>query len=382
MLIAVLLFASTSVCAAGDDAQWLKYLHRQFTGFNFGDGTIRATLSSGMNIDVEADRATGAYKYVILDPGGDYETILKILAYGEVAPGIKMISSWQYEGEDGKTIDENVKLNPIVADSDLHPPPQTAHWSFGATGVVPITQTHDRLVVHALVNGVLGTFLVDTGADDIYLSGAFARRAGLSPIGHTEVGTLYGTELSDIGKVQTMELGDNTLYDVIVNYGMDEPDPRGPDGLLGYGLFAGARVSIDFKNSTMTFKDPIDPAGATSGVRVDASFGDGHASIPMLLNKSLGLDAVIDTGAPGGVVIPSRLLSAYGLHFYQTEGGGCGTIDTLTVASLSYYSPKACVAYQSTGRWILVGMDFLNQFDRVDFDYPDGTVTFFPKKGK
>jgi len=28
----------------------------------------------------------------------------------------------------------------------------------------------------------------------------------------------------------------------------------------------------------------------------------------------------------------------------------------------------------------LVGMDFLKQFDRIDFDYPAGDIIFYPKK--
>ena len=343
---------------------------------------VRATLSNGMNIDLAVDTATGAYKRVVLDPNGDYETDLNILAYSEIAPGVKIISSWQYDGEDGKTVGDHFAFNPVVADHDLHPPDKTAHWSYGPSGSVPVTLAHDRVVVHATVNGVLGTFLIDTGADAIYLSGAFARRAHLTPIGHTDVATLYGTQKSDVGVVKTLELGDSTLHDVTVNYGMDEPDTWGPDGLLGYGVFADAYVSLDFKSSTLSLRDPlsVDP-NAAAGVHVNGSFGDGQPTIPMLLNKSLGLDGMVDTGNPSGVVLPKRLLSGYGLRFYQSDGShDCGHLDTLAVGTLTYDAPAACVAYDSTGRWVLTGMDFLRGFDRVDFDYPNGQLIFFPKK--
>jgi len=293
-----------------------------------------------------------------------------------------MISSWEDEGEDPVTyVCDKFEKNPVVADADLHPPAQTARWDFGATGTVPFTNPHHRVIVRATINGVAGTFMVDSGAAEIYLSGNFARRAGLRPIGHSEAYSLYGVEKTDIGKVSTMTIGDSTLHDVIVNFGSQESDTDGSDGLLGYGLFGGADITIDFKNNTLMLRDPTVAVSAPSdgGTSVKGSFGIGQPMIPMTLDKSLLFDAIVDTGNPSVVLIPESQITRHGLHFYANTGGAeCGYIDTLSIGTITYERPHTCQMFESS-RWLLLGMDFLKQFDKVDFDYPNGELVFYPK---
>ena len=339
---------------------------------------VRVTLTNGFPIDLYVDRASGAYKRIVLDPQGAYETELDNITYTEARPGLRVITAMQYGTSDDHLTFSNVTLNPIVSDADLRPPPQSAQWSFG-TAPIPITLTHDRVVVHATVNGVTGTFLLDTGAAGIFFTGDFARRAHIATAtGHTEVSSLYGTEKSDIGHVDALQIGDSTLHNVTVYYGMGDFDTWGPDGLLGYGALAGTYTSIDFKNSTMTLRSATDVDPSTAGgTVVTASFADGQPAIPMLLNKTLAFDAIVDTGNPGGVIIPARIVSGYGLHL--SGGLDCGELDTLSIGAINYYSPQACVAYGDAGRILLIGMDFLKQLDRIDFDYPLGVVVLFPK---
>jgi len=342
---------------------------------------VRVTLNNGFPIELYVDRATGAYRRAVLDPGGAYEMSLQNIVYTEARPGVRVISAIQF-GNDGDLITVNhIAVNPVVSESDLQPPPRTAQWQFG-TGAIPLTLTHDRIVVHAAVNGVTGTFLLDTGAAGIFFTGDFARRAHIAKAtGHGFADSLYGSEKIDVGRVEALKIGDSTLTNALVYYGMAPFDVWGPDGLLGYGALAGAYVSLDLKDATMTLRDAadVDPS-STGGIVLPASFAEGQPSIPMLLNKSLVFDAVVDTGNPGGVVIPARIISGYGLHFYQSDAGPCGKLDTLSIGALNYDSPDACVAYGGGGRWLLAGMDFLRRFDRVDFDYPLGDVVLFPKK--
>lgn len=342
----------------------------------------RTELKNGPTVDLHVDTATGAYHKVIIDPAGDYERRLRVLKYAEVGAGVRAISSWQDEGEDPVTFTRDAfEVNPLVSDSDLHPPVQTARWDFGPTGIVPFTTPHHRVIVSATINGVLGTFMVDSGAAEIYLSGNFARRAGLRPSGHSEAYSLYGVEKTDIGKVDTLQLGDATLRDVVVNFGTKEFDTDGSDGMLGYGLFAGADVTVDFKTNTLKLRDPVvaTATASDSGTHVKGSFADGQPKIPMVLDKSVLFDAIVDTGNPSVVLIPSQQLGRHGLRFYANNGGSeCGHIDTLAVGTISYERPRACLMLAQS-RWLLLGMDFLKQFDRVDFDYPNGELVFYPK---
>lgn len=338
----------------------------------------RVTLDNGFPIELYVDRASGAYKRIVLDPDGAYRETYKAITYVEPRPGLHVIAAMQGDAGKDHTTVANIQLDPLVADADLRPPPRSAQWSFG-TSTIPLTLTHDRIVVHATINGVQGTFLLDTGAAGIFLSGDFARRAHIAKAtGHTTLSSLYGTVKSDIGHVDSLQIGDSTLSNALVYYGMDSPDVWGPDGLLGYGALAGAYVSIDLKHATMTLRDAsdVDP-NVAGGTVVPASFAAGQPTIGMLLNNSLHFDAIVDTGNPGGVVIPAAVVVGYGLHL--SGGNYCGQLDTLSIGSIKYESPDACMAFGGGGRILLVGMDFLRKFDRIDFDYPVGSLVLFPK---
>src|SRR5581483_2228149 len=47
-------------------------------------------------IDLYVDPTTGAYKRVVIDPGGTYETTLDISHYIEASPGKRIIGEWTY----------------------------------------------------------------------------------------------------------------------------------------------------------------------------------------------------------------------------------------------------------------------------------------------
>jgi hypothetical protein len=340
---------------------------------------VRVTLDNGFSIDLYVDRATGAYRRVVLDPDGAYEQRLRTITYVEPRPGLRVVAAMQAGDVKDVTTVANIQLNPFVGDADLQPPVRSAQWSFG-TSAIPVTLTHDRIVVQATVNGVKGTFLLDTGAAGIFLSGAFARRAHVAQAtGHTTLWSLYGAEKSDIGRVDTLQIGDSILAHALVYYGMESPDVWGPDGLLGYGALAGAYVSINLKDATMTLRNAtdVDPA-AEGGTVVPASFAGGQPVIGMLLNDSLHFDAIVDTGNPGGVVIPAAVVVGYGLRL--RGGTYCGQLDTLSIGEIKYESPDACMAMGGGGRILLAGMDFLKKLDRIDFDYPIGALVLFPKK--
>ena len=80
----------------------------------------------------------------------------------------------------------------------LHPPLQTAQWSFLNAAPFPIKFTRRRILVEAKVNGVQGLFILDSGAQNIVLSGTFARRAGLRAVGHGDAQTARGGRLGGV----------------------------------------------------------------------------------------------------------------------------------------------------------------------------------------
>ena len=224
---------------------------------------VRVSMVFGDPIDLYIDPTTGAYVKAVIDPDGPSETTYHIVSYGDVVPGKKMIGS--YRIDDSDELNTNVKFDPnadVTAD-ELHPPKATASWTFASDQPVPITLTHDRVLVDATVNGVKGTFILDTGADAIYLNDNFADRAKVEVLkGTADVASVYGTTKDRLRKAATINFGNATLQNVLLyseNFESGDSsglDAKGYAGLIGTDFFAGAIVKLNVYDSTMAILDP------------------------------------------------------------------------------------------------------------------------------
>ena len=86
--------------------------------------------------------------------------------------------------------------------------------------------------------------------------------------------------------------------------------------------------------------------------------------------------AILDTGAPGSVLIASDLVT----HDHVKLQHACGQLRSISLGPLSYEKPYACSTKALSGNEILVGIDFLRHFNFV-FDYPEGLIMMVPRKG-
>lgn len=216
----------------------------------------------------------------------------------------------------------------------------------------------------------------------IFLSGAFARRAGVKPGGHSQIYSLYGTEKSDVGRVQTLEIGGNALRDVNVYFGSGEVDDEAPDGLMGFDLLAAAFVTVDLEKSTMQVRGPatVDPKDIP-GVRIGVDLSNGQPVVPMgVQNKSATFNALLDTGSPRVILISKDLTSKYGLHMTDAGVlGGCGFLDNMTIGPIVYDRPNACTVDWSVHE-ALLGYDFLKGLSKLHFDYTHAAMILTPRK--
>ena len=129
---------------------------------------LRLTSAVGFPIDVYVDPSTGAYKRIVIDPDGKYEEIYNGLAYTEVG-GRHFLSAY-YLYDDSKSVIrfDKIDVNVPVTPAELHPPKQTATWTFGeGTAAVELTKgvVAPRIFIDLVMNGVKGKFLLDTGAE-------------------------------------------------------------------------------------------------------------------------------------------------------------------------------------------------------------------------
>lgn len=339
---------------------------------------VRVTPAEGFPIDLYIDPATGAYKRYTIDPGGNYEDPVDVLSYAEVS-GKRVLGSYRPVGGDHvitfTTLTPNVTLSP----SDLHPPAQTASWDFTNPKPFKVTITHFRVLIDATVNGVQGRFLLDTGADGVYLDRGFAGRAHVQDLhGDTSASTIYDVVRIKTGLADTIAIGGNTLSHVVVNeisftdYDYRGLDGQGYDGLLGYDVFANALVRLSFGDSTMTISDPdsTDLAGER-GLTLGVDLSDEVPAIAMTLNDAIPVVALLDTGNPEAVFYGPELRREY--HIPDV---GCLQLRSLAFGPVRYVSQMACEAALD-GHHVLVGFDFLKHFNLI-FDYPRGEMVLEP----
>jgi hypothetical protein len=336
---------------------------------------VRVNLLNGDPIDLYIDPSTGAYLKATIDPDGAYEQTFHIISYADVVPGKKMIGS--YRIDDGDELHENVKFEPnaAVTDDELHPPKPTAHWSFISDQPVPIHLTYDRILVDATVNGVKGTFILDTGSDAIRLDDRFADRAKVETLkGNSAVYTLYDTSKERVRSVTEMNFGNASLQDVLVysddfeRWGYRGLDAKGYAGIIGADFFAGAIVKLDVYDSKMTILDPSSDLSDEKGLPVFVDLSGGQLTVPMTLNDSIKVNALLDTGNPGDVLFSYDLAKKH--EPFEPR--------TLTLGPIHYAIGgwgSCCMAAD----YALLGYDFLKHFDYV-FDYPHGRMFMRPNK--
>src|SRR5579883_548041 len=345
-------------------------------------GVVRVTLAHGDAIDCYVDPQTGAYVQAVIDPGGSYETTLEVVSYADVIPGRKTIGSYRIDAGKALNVYEKFEPNVEVADEALHPPAPTASWSFGPPQAFPIALTAQRILVDASVNGVKGRFILDTGATAIVLDESFADRAHVAVLqGKNEAATMYGMVPTRMRRADSIELGGSTLRDAIVfsedfrsrDYrGLDR---AGYDGLLGYDLFADAIVKLDVYGSKMTVLDPATDLSAMRGLPLILDLSEGIPAIPMVLNRSLPVNALLDTGNPGIVFLSYDWVKKHHLTLWAS---GCGNVEALTIGPITYAGQAACL-WKFTTDYALLGFDFLKHFDFV-LDYPHGRMFLRPNK--
>jgi len=364
---------------------------------------VRVASDVAYPIDLYVDPATGAYGRAVIDPDGTYETTVNIDAYAEAAPGKKIVSKWRYDDSKSVSTYDQIAGNAPVTNEDLHPPGQTAQWSFANGKSFPIvfrdsdTDYDHAIYVDAVVNGVKGHFVMDTGASGFFFTQGFAGKAKLKRIDSSSASGIGGDVKTEVDRVDTMAFGDNVLSNVIVSAGKVDFGGRF-DGLIGFDLFAGAVVSVDLDKRTMTLYDPKAFEAQQQGFVLTVDLSEQVPQIPMKVNGSTDVIALLDSGDSGDVDISNQLTTRYGVRMlvdnsasgylkshkgFSGVGGvevdDCGRLDSVSVGPISYTDAPACKSPSFYGRQILVGFDFIKNFNLI-FNYPQAQLILIPRK--
>jgi hypothetical protein len=367
---------------------------------------VKADASDPLNLCIDAQ--TGAVKRAVIDPGGTYEQTVDDLAYADAAPGKKVLSQWRFHGSDYTHQMTKIVANQPVTDADLHPPAQTATWTFARGQSFPMefrdNDSSRGFFVAASFNGVKGRFIVDTGASEIVLNRSFAGRVHMTPLRSAMAYGIAGGTKTEIGKVDTFQIGGNTLANVIVSsfsYDLwDGKDQSGNavDGIIGYDLFGGAIVGINLDSQEMTL---YDPAGMqlqdNGGIPLTVDLETLAPTIPMMVNGKIGINALLDSGDLAEATFSFELASKYGLNMlvdtsiqgitsgirFSSGVGGmereeCGRVDSISVGPIVYQNAPACKSRSLSGNDAIVGFDFIKNFNII-FDYPQSKMLLLPR---
>jgi len=367
---------------------------------------LHITMNGALPYDVYEDPDTGAFVQAVLDPGGEYDFTIKIASYADIGLGKKHIGVWSYGNSKGQYAYTKITLNPAVSATDLHPPAPSATWTFANSQPFPIRVTAQRIYLDAKVNGVPGRFILDTGASGIFLFDAFADKAKVKDEQISRAHGIGGSTKAYIRKADSVEIGGNTLKNVIVtsfddkHRFQDALNNEQPDGLIGFDVFGGAIVDLSLSTGTMRITDPAaGPAAAPSGaypVTVDLSTL--QPRVPVKLDDKLAVLALLDTGGSSLVLISDQV-EHHGINLLANRDSGflggnsavggigdsydvtvCGPMARVSLGPIVYTGTEACESSAWDLHSALLGFDFLKHFDYV-FDYPHGVLYMKPHNG-
>jgi hypothetical protein len=347
------------------------------------------------SVDLYVDPQTGAYLRAVIDPDGKPRSI-DIDEYAEIAPGKRHVVAWHVTGSQYRHI-EKFTANPALADDDFRPPPQRASWVFAPPKPFPIEVTPQRIYFLATVDGKQGRFMLDTGSYGILFTREFSARAKLRVVGSTEGVGLTGSARVNRVEIGTIQFDDGSqLKNVSAResprfFGAEEHI----DGIMGFTFLAGAIVDTDLDGRLMTLYDPkLSAPDESQGVVFVADLESGIPSVPVKVNGTTSLEAILDSGNPLHVLISAELtgklrvlLDNATLGSYQYMGGAlggeelvrCGSLTNIQFGPVDYVAPPFCFTSAMDPDQALIGFDFLQHFNMV-FDYPDSKIIMVPRK--
>jgi len=259
----------------------------------------------------------------------------------------------------------------------------------------------DRLTIPVMLNG-LGPFqfIVDTGADRSVLSAGLAARLNLARGADVMVHGISGAVISPTALVDELTVGDARIRKASLPILAQER--VGADGLLGVDVLEGRSVVMDFYRRRLEVRrsrSAFDLVQMSREVAVDADDKYGRLTVVDCRVAGARALAFIDSG--GGVSIgnmalsraiatrrrrttddvrPAQLLTASGeITLGQFRIAPSLTLGDVRVTNL----PMAFADLHIFDVWgmntrpaLLLGVDVLRIFSRVELDFGGGRVIF------
>ena len=240
-------------------------------------------------------------------------------------------------------------------------------------------------------------FVVDTGAERTLISTEAAAELMLAAEGPLRLATITGAVVAPSFFIERLDMGAIDREGVIAP-ALSRHD-MGIDGLIGIDSLADHSVVFDFKNRRLevrrSAKRPVRLTTAEEIVVIGARRQAGRLILSGARINGRRIDVVVDTGAQGSIgnLALQRLVDRRGRRTQPTEligvsgdsiTGQAGSIAkiefdgmTLVDAPVAYadtYALRALGLHDKPA--LLLGMDALTLFDRVEIDFARRRVSF------
>ena len=351
---------------------------------------VRVTPGDAAPFDVYIDPATGAFKRVVYFPDDKYERQTEeIASYTDVGKGKKIVGAYK-DGPKRLIAVDHIRVNEPVTDAELHPPPKLTSWTFASSDPIPVEEilysingleNYGRAIsVRVSIDGHEGRFLLDSGAPDTLVVGAFAATIDSPTIASTAYRTVgFPTQRAELKLVKEIKIGQNILHNVRVK--VAPSPPFGPfDGIIGFAILADAIVDVDLNNKTLRILDPakFDATVAKGAYAFDVDLSSFHAAVPALIDGRVKAEPFIDTGNYYGVVLAGALYDNNEVRAVPRSGPlGFPRINEIQVGPYRYQSVPTRFMSGFGHRGGLLGYDFLKHFNWT-FDLPNSKIVLTP----
>ncbi len=222
--------------------------------------------------------------------------------------------------------------------------------------VVPFQLAGNSIVVEALVNGVAGKFILDTGSPEVLLNNAWFEGFEAPSTGSSNVMDIHG-KVSEwlCYNVKELKLGGaelpRQLALVLDLRNLETMKGMYLLGILGYSAFRNFELMFDFENLQLTLfplKKNGDYAGGEPSVFPSASFDlemCGHIPAVIVHWKGKALRMGIDSGSE---------INVFDASAFEKEGLSLFTTDSVMVRGISRHRVVAPVGFAqgfSLGDW-------------------------------
>jgi predicted aspartyl protease len=261
------------------------------------------------------------------------------------------------------------------------------------------TDAANHLTIEVRVNERAYRFVVDTAAERTVIADDAALALGLPSIGTITINGLTGRLKVPAVRAASVAVGPFRREDIVMPV-----LPRNllaADGYLGLDVIDGTSVTFDFRDSLLRIEAPEPQAAflpSTTATQVKLTGSKGRLRVADCLVDSVAASAFIDTGAEisvGNVSLLNalrqrnknlqemRMIVLTGVTGGEAEAEVIG-VDRVRLQNLSFtHGALAISDVPDFETWkmkvhpaLLIGMDYLRQFDRISIDYRARRVDF------